>query len=55
VETLLLARHAESELNADNILNGDPSRNVGLTAHGEEQARALGTAVGPVDLAAGVD
>jgi alpha-ribazole phosphatase len=52
VRTLVLARHAESELNADNVLNGDPSRSVGLTARGEEQARALGAAAGPVDLVA---
>ena len=52
MRTLIVARHAESELNADNVLNGDPSRAVGLTARGEEQARALGAAVGPVDLVA---
>lgn len=48
----MIARHAESELNVENVLNGDPSVNVGLTARGEEQARALGAAVGPVDLVA---
>jgi broad specificity phosphatase PhoE len=52
VRTLVVARHAESVLNADNILNGDPSRSVGLTARGELQAQALGAAVGPVDLVA---
>lgn len=36
----------------DNVLNGDPSLPVGLTERGREQARALGAAVGPVDLAA---
>jgi broad specificity phosphatase PhoE len=46
----VIARHAESELNVENVLNGDPSVSVGLTARGEEQARALGAAVGPVDL-----
>ena len=49
---LFVARHAESELNLENVLNGDPVLAVGLTARGEEQARALGAAVGPVDLAA---
>jgi broad specificity phosphatase PhoE len=48
----VVARHAESELNVENVLNGDPSVRVCLTARGEEQARALGAAVGPVDLAA---
>ncbi len=49
---LFVARHAESELNLENVLNGDPALAVGLTARGEEQARALGASVGPVDLAA---
>lgn len=49
---LVVARHGESELNLENVLNGDPEVIVGLTARGEEQARALGAAVGPVDLAA---
>jgi alpha-ribazole phosphatase len=52
VRTIVVARHAESRLNIDNVLNGDPALAVGLTAHGEEQARALGAAVGPVDLVA---
>ncbi len=49
---LVFARHAESELNLENVLNGDPAVGVPLTARGEQQARALGDAVGPVDLAA---
>jgi broad specificity phosphatase PhoE len=52
VRELFVARHAESELNLESVLNGDPARAVGLTARGEEQARALGAAVGQVDLAA---
>ncbi len=52
MRTLVVARHAESVLNADNVLNGDPTRSVGLTARGELQAQALGSAVGPVDLVA---
>ena len=52
MRTLVVARHAESVLNPDDVLNGDPSLAVGLTAHGEEQARALGAAAGPVDLVA---
>lgn len=34
------------------MLNGDPAVHVALTERGEEQARALGAAVGQVDLAA---
>ncbi len=49
---LVVARHGESELNVENVLNGDPSVSVGLTARGEEQARALGVGAGAVDLAA---
>ena len=49
---LIVARHAESRLNLDNVLNGDPSLRVPLTDLGRRQARALGTSVGPVELVA---
>ena len=49
---LVLARHAESEFNVAQRLNGDPSVRVVLTEAGREQARALGAAAGPVDLVA---
>lgn len=49
---LVLARHAESEFNVAERLNGDPAVAVPLTAAGREQARALGAAAGPVDLVA---
>ena len=52
MKTLVVARHAESELNVDNVLNGNPSVRVQLTGRGREQARALGTKVGLVDLVA---
>jgi broad specificity phosphatase PhoE len=52
VKTLVAARHAESELNVDNVLNGDPSVRARLTDRGREQARRLGAVVGPVDLVA---
>ncbi len=52
MKTLVVARHAESVLNVDNFLNGDPAVAAGLTGRGEEQAHALGAVVGPVDLAA---
>ena len=49
---LVLARHAESEFNVAQRLNGDPSVSVVLTEAGREHARALGAAAGPVDLVA---
>lgn len=49
---LVVARHAESRINIDNVLNGDPTVAVGLTELGRRQARALGEAAGPVDLVA---
>jgi broad specificity phosphatase PhoE len=45
VQTLILARHGESEYSARGLVNGDASVEVGLTAAGEEQARALGRAL----------
>jgi broad specificity phosphatase PhoE len=41
VEKLFVARHAESELSVEGILNGDPHVPCGLTARGEEQAGEL--------------
>ena len=52
MRTLVVARHAESELNVDHILNGDASVPARLTHLGRRQARALGESVGPVDLVA---
>jgi broad specificity phosphatase PhoE len=52
VRTLVVARHAESEASAKSVLNGDPSLPIGLTPEGRAQAKALGEAAGPVDLAA---
>lgn len=48
----MLARHAESEWNVLERLNGDPTVRVVLTEAGRAQARALGDEAGPVDLAA---
>lgn len=39
---MVLARHGESELSRIGRTNGDPSRAVGLTEVGREQARQLG-------------
>jgi broad specificity phosphatase PhoE len=48
----VIARHAESVLNLEQRVNGDPSRQVGLTEEGREEARQLGTQVAnlPLDL-----
>jgi broad specificity phosphatase PhoE len=53
VERVLLSRHAESELSAHGLLNGDPRVPVGLTPLGVVQARALGRAIAaePVEIA----
>ena len=52
MERLILARHGESDYSARGLVNGDTSVRVGLTAAGEEQARALGRALAgePLDL-----
>lgn len=52
MKELVLARHAESEWNVAELLNGDPTVEVVLTEVGRAQARSLGEAAGPVDLAA---
>jgi broad specificity phosphatase PhoE len=52
VRELVLARHAESEWNVLERLNGDPAVAVGLTEAGREEARKLGQIAGPVDLVA---
>ena len=38
----VLLRHAESTLNHEHRINGDPSVHVGLTEGGATQARLLG-------------
>ena len=52
METVLLARHGESEFSARGAVNGDPGVACPLTAVGREQARRLGeTLVGEqIDL-----
>jgi broad specificity phosphatase PhoE len=52
VKELVLARHAESEFNVLERLNGDPAVQVALTDAGRARARALGDRAGPVDLVA---
>jgi broad specificity phosphatase PhoE len=52
METVILARHAESRFSVRHACNGDPSRCEGLTDDGREQARALGRLLAddPVEL-----
>jgi broad specificity phosphatase PhoE len=49
---LLLARHAQSTLNLERRVNGDPSVPVPLTGQGREEAKRLGGQVAnvPIDL-----
>ena len=48
----VLARHAQSTLNLEGRVNGDPRVHVELTAEGEEQARRMGLELAqlPIDL-----
>jgi broad specificity phosphatase PhoE len=46
----VLARHAESVLNLERRVNGDPTLEVPLTKRGEEQARALGRQIADLAL-----
>jgi 2,3-bisphosphoglycerate-dependent phosphoglycerate mutase len=52
VETVILARHGESELSAVGLVSGDPAEPRGLTEIGREQARRLGGLLvdEPIDL-----
>ena len=52
VELLVVARHAESTLNHEQRINGDPTVPVELTEHGREEARELGLQLAnlPLDL-----
>jgi probable phosphoglycerate mutase len=46
----VLARHGESTLNVDGIVNGDPSREVHLTQRGRDEALLLGHQLRNVSL-----
>jgi broad specificity phosphatase PhoE len=46
----VLTRHAESTLNHENRINGDPSVPIGLTDAGRGQARALGLQIAHLPL-----
>lgn len=47
---LLLARHAQSTLNFEQRVNGDPSVEVGLTEQGREEARRLGAQIAGIRI-----
>lgn len=49
---LIVARHGESEYSLKELVNGDPAVACPLTPAGRDQARALGTLLGDVDLVA---
>jgi broad specificity phosphatase PhoE len=52
MRTAILARHGESDMNAQDALNSDADTAVGLSETGEEQARRLGDELAgePIDL-----
>ena len=50
METLILARHGESEYSARGLVNGDVQVACALTSAGERQARALGEQLADVEL-----
>ncbi|MEX0755397.1 MAG: histidine phosphatase family protein [Actinomycetota bacterium] len=52
LERAILARHAESESNAANVLNGDPKLRVPLTERGRDQARELRAVIDGEDIRA---
>jgi broad specificity phosphatase PhoE len=52
VRIFLLARHGQSLLNLDGVVNGDPALDRGLTAQGIEEARRLGGQIASIEIAA---
>jgi broad specificity phosphatase PhoE len=52
MDSVILARHGESEYSVQGLTNGDPAVAVALTEAGREQARRLGEALAdePLDL-----
>jgi broad specificity phosphatase PhoE len=50
VRLFVFARHAESSMNAARVVSSDPSRRVGLSPRGRQQARRLGEQVGNLEI-----
>jgi broad specificity phosphatase PhoE len=50
VRLFVIARHAESSLNLERRVNGDPAVEVALTEQGRQEARQLGIQVANVEL-----
>src|SRR5512132_1707 len=46
----VFARHAESSMNAAQVLSSDPSRQVGLSSRGRQQARRLGKQIRNLEI-----
>jgi broad specificity phosphatase PhoE len=46
----VLARHGQSVLNVDGVVNGDPSRDAGLSPEGIEEARGLGRQIAALSV-----
>ena len=46
----LLARHGESVLNVEGVVNADPGLDRGLSDHGREEAAQLGRQLAPLEL-----
>jgi probable phosphoglycerate mutase len=46
----VLARHGESTLNVEHIVNGDPAVDVPLTEQGRDESRLLGDQVRNIDI-----
>jgi broad specificity phosphatase PhoE len=50
VQLLLLARHGQSQLNVDGLVNGDPARDRGLSDLGIEEGAELGKQLAGVSI-----
>jgi probable phosphoglycerate mutase len=46
----MLARHGESLLNVEGVVNADPARDRGLSPRGEDEARELGRQIAAVEI-----
>jgi broad specificity phosphatase PhoE len=50
VRLLLLARHGQSLFNVDSVVNGDPSRDHGLSELGVTEATSLAAQLAPLEI-----